>query len=61
MKSKLGNGDYASVSAVLRARIRSLREQDEVIKRWLHNEIAATYDIMKSDPSRAVNVTSASA
>ena len=30
-----------------------------MIERWLHNEIAASYDGMKSDPSRAVSVDSA--
>ncbi len=59
IESKVRNGDYASVSEVVRAGIRALRERDEMIERWLHNEIAASYDAMKSDPSGAVSVDSA--
>ena len=57
--SKVRNGDYASVSEVVRAGIRALRERDEVIERWLHNEVAGSYDAMKSDPARAITVDSA--
>lgn len=59
IESKVRNGDYASVSEVVRAGIRALRERDEVIERWLHNEVAGSYDAMKSDPARAITVDSA--
>jgi len=59
IESKVRNGDYASVSEVVRAGIRALRERDEVIERWLNNAVSASYDAMKSDPSRAVTVDSA--
>lgn len=59
IESKIRNGDYASVSEVVRAGIRALRERDEVIERWLHNEVAGSYDAMKSDPARAITVDSA--
>ena len=59
IESKVKNGVYASVSGVVRAGIRALREPDEMIERWLHKEIAASYDAMKFDPSRAVSVDSA--
>lgn len=59
IESKVRNGDYASVSEVVRAGIRALRERDEVIERWLHNEVGGSFDAMKSDPSRAVTVDSA--
>lgn len=57
--SKVSNGDYASVSEVVRAGIRALIERDEVIERWLHNAVSASFDAMKSDPRRAVSVDSA--
>ncbi|WP_433850566.1 type II toxin-antitoxin system ParD family antitoxin [Brucella pseudogrignonensis] len=59
IESKIRNGDYASVSEVVRAGLRALRERDEVIERWLHNEVAGSYDAMKSDPARAITVDSA--
>ncbi|MBK0022852.1 type II toxin-antitoxin system ParD family antitoxin [Ochrobactrum sp. S46] len=59
IESKVKNGDYASVSEVVRAGIRALRERDEVIERWLNNAVSTSYDAMKSDPSRAVTVDSA--
>ncbi|KAB2706092.1 antitoxin ParD1/3/4 [Ochrobactrum sp. RC6B] len=57
--SKIKTGDYASVSEVVRAGIRALRERDAAIERWLKNDVAASYDAMTSDPSRAVSVDSA--
>ncbi|MEJ5083351.1 MULTISPECIES: type II toxin-antitoxin system ParD family antitoxin [unclassified Ochrobactrum] len=59
IESKVRNGDYASVSEVVRAGIRALRERDDVIERWLNNEVVASYDAMKSDPSRAITIDSA--
>lgn len=56
--AKVSSGDYASVSEVVRAGLRALKERDEAIERWLRDEVAPTYDAMKADPSRAL--TSAS-
>ncbi len=57
--SKVEAGDYASASEVIRAGLRALRERDEAVERWLRGEIAASYDAMKADPTRAVSVDAA--
>ena len=51
---KVASGSYASGSEVVRAGLRALQERDAVIERWLSEEVAPTYDAMKSDPSRAI-------
>ena len=56
--AKVSAGDYASVSEVIRAGIRALKERDEAVERWLRDEVAPTYDEMKSDPSRALSSAS---
>lgn len=57
--AKVQTGDYASVSEVIRAGLRALKERDEAVERWLNGEVAATYDAMKADPSRGVSVDTA--
>lgn len=57
--AKVKAGDYASASEVVRAGLRALKERDEAVERWLHGEVAASYDAMKADPSRAVSVDDA--
>lgn len=57
--AKVKDGDYASVSEVVRAGIRALKERDGAVDRWLREEVVPTYDVMKADPSRAVSVDSA--
>ena len=56
--AKVRSGDYASVSEVVRAGLRALKERDEAIERWLREEVAPTYDAMRSDPARAVSSAS---
>lgn len=53
--AKVESGDYASVSEVVRAGLRALKERDEAIERWLREDVAPTYDALKADPSRAVS------
>jgi antitoxin ParD1/3/4 len=50
---KVSSGDYASVSEVVRACLRALKERDEAIERWLREKVAPTYDAMSADPARA--------
>jgi len=57
--AKVRAGDYASVSEVVRAGLRALRERDEAVERWLQNEVAPVYDAMKAGPARAVSAASA--
>ena len=51
---KVASGTYASVSEVVRAGLRALQERDAAVERWLRDEVAPTYDRMKSDPKRGV-------
>lgn len=57
--SKVKSGEYASVSEVVRAGLRALRERDDAVERWLRGEVAASYDAMKADPSRGVSADAA--
>lgn len=57
--AKVEKGDYASVSEVVRAGLRALRERDAAIEQWLHTEVASAYDAMKANPDRAVPLDSA--
>jgi len=51
----VSSGLYASVSEVMRAGIRALQERDAAVEKWLRDEVAATYDAMKTDPSRGLS------
>lgn len=51
----VGDGLYASVSEVVRAGLRALQERDAVMEKWLHEEVAGTYDAMKANPERGLS------
>lgn len=53
--AKVASGDYASVSEVVRAGLRALKERDEAVERWLRDDVAPVYDAMARDPSRALS------
>lgn len=57
--AKVEAGEYASVSEVVRAGLRALKERDDVVERWLREEVAPTYDAMKANPKRGVSVDDA--
>jgi antitoxin ParD1/3/4 len=46
--SQVKSGSYASGSEVIRAGLRALQERDAAIERWLNEEVARTYDGVKS-------------
>jgi antitoxin ParD1/3/4 len=48
------SGEYASESEVIREGLRALFARDQAIEAWLRDEIAAAYDAVVADPSRAV-------
>ena len=53
--AKVASGAYASVSEVVRAGLRALRERDEAVERWLRDEVAPpVYDAMAVDPNRGI-------
>lgn len=55
---KVAAGDYASVSEVVRAGLRALRERDAAVERWLRDEVAPTFDAMVQDPGRGLSIES---
>lgn len=54
VKAKVAGGEYATESEVIRAGLRTLIARDRAIERWLHAEVAAAYDELKADPSKAL-------
>ena len=46
----VASGTYASVSEVVRAGIRALRERDAAVDRWMRDTVAGTYDAMRAAP-----------
>ena len=56
LQKKVASGEYGSESEVIEAGLDALRERDEVIERWLVEEVAPTYDAATADPGRAVSI-----
>jgi putative addiction module CopG family antidote len=56
VEEKVQSGHYASVSEVLRDGVRALIERDEAFEKWLREDVAASYDAHKADPSRAIPI-----
>ncbi|MFP6757297.1 MAG: type II toxin-antitoxin system ParD family antitoxin [Alphaproteobacteria bacterium] len=54
----VASGSYASASEVVRAGLRALQERDEAVEKWLIEEVAASYDANKDDPSLGLNADS---
>ncbi|CDH21395.1 type II toxin-antitoxin system ParD family antitoxin [Xenorhabdus bovienii] len=56
VKVRVSSGEYATESEVIREGLRALLARDRAVENWLHNQVGAAYDAMKSDPSRAVSI-----
>ena len=56
VRAKVAGGQYATESEVIRDGLRALLARDQAVEDWLRNDVAATYDAMKADPSKAVSV-----
>ena len=56
VRAKAASGEYATESEVIRDGLRVLLARDRVSEAWLRKDVAATYDALKADPSRAVPV-----
>jgi antitoxin ParD1/3/4 len=50
----VADGRYASASEVVRAGLAALSEQDQIVDRWLRDDVAPVVDAMRADPSRAI-------
>jgi putative addiction module CopG family antidote len=56
IRAKVQAGEYASESEVIRDGLRVLLARDRVIEDWLSNQVAAAYDALAADPSRALTL-----
>ncbi|MCG3463414.1 type II toxin-antitoxin system ParD family antitoxin [Xenorhabdus bovienii] len=56
VKVRVSSGEYATEGEVIREGLRALLARDRAVENWLHNQVGAAYDAMKSDPSRAVSI-----
>ena len=55
----VNSGTYASVSEVVRAGLRALRERDDAVERWLREEVVPVAAAVQADPSRLMPATAA--
>ena len=56
VRAKVAAGEYATESEVIRDGLRVLLARDRAVEDWLRKDVAATYDKLEADPSRAVAV-----
>ena len=56
VRAKVASGEYATESEVLRDGIRALMARDRAIEAWLRTEVAVSYDAIKADPSRGIDI-----
>ena len=56
VKAKVRTGECASESEVIRDDLRSMMARDRAVESWLHKQVGPAYDVLKTDPSRAVSV-----
>ena len=56
VRAKVAGGQYATESEVIRDGLRALLARDQAVEDWLRNDVAAAYDALKADPSKAVSV-----
>ena len=56
VRAKVAAGEYATESEVIRDGLRVLLARDRAVEDWLRKDVAAAYDKLKAEPSRAVEV-----
>lgn len=61
VRAKVAAGDYATESEVIRDGLRVLLARDRAVEDWLRKDVAAAYDALEANPSRAVAVGAAKA
>jgi antitoxin ParD1/3/4 len=54
VRAKVASGEYATESEVIRDGLRVLLARDRAVEDWLRKDVAAAYDKLKAEPSRAV-------
>lgn len=54
VETKVASGQYPDASAVIDDSLRYLAERDAAVERWLIEDVAPTYDKMKSNPERGL-------
>ena len=55
LKERVASGAYASESEVVRDGLRALFAREEAVETWLRNEVVASYDELRADPSRVIS------
>lgn len=58
IRERVRSGEYASESELIREGLRALFARDQAVEAWLRDEVAAAYDAVAADPSRAVSAHS---
>lgn len=53
--AKVASGAFASASEVVHAGLKALQERDAAVEHWLHDDVAATYDAVRADPSTTLS------
>ncbi len=61
VRAKVATGEYATESEVIRDGLRVLLARDRAVEDWLRKDVAAAYDALKANPSRAVGPESVKA
>jgi antitoxin ParD1/3/4 len=54
VKAKVASGEYATESEVIRDGLRTLLARDAAVEKWLHGEVAKSYDEFAADPSTGI-------
>jgi putative addiction module CopG family antidote len=55
VRARVESGEYATESEVFRDGLRALEMHNRALETWLREDVAAAYDAMKTDPSRAAS------
>jgi antitoxin ParD1/3/4 len=58
VRAKVGTGEYATESEVIRDGLRALMARDRALENWLRDQVGPAFDALKADPTRAVSVSS---
>ena len=53
--AQVASGTFADASEVVGAGLWALQQQNGAMERWLNEEVAATYDRWKADPSGGIS------